>query len=116
MRGDEKRVVDAFTAHLVREGWSVELEVEFCDVVARREDETIYAEVKGRTAAIGLDVDTMFGQLLRRMKEQPAAGDQYAVVLPSEAKTAVLRVPARVRAALGVRVFLVSADGDVAEL
>jgi len=116
MRGDEKRVVDAFAAHLAREGWSVELEVEFCDVVARRDGETIYAEAKGRTAAIGLDVDTMFGQLLRRMKEQPAAGDQYAVVLPTEAKSAVVRIPARVRAALGIRAFLVSDEGDVAEL
>jgi hypothetical protein len=27
----------------------------------------LYAEAKGRTAAIGLDVDTLYGQLLRRM-------------------------------------------------
>jgi hypothetical protein len=65
---------------------------------------------------VGLDVDMMFGQLLRRMKSEPSQGDQYAAVLPSEAGAAVLRVPERVRQALGVRVFLVSNDNEVTEL
>ena len=116
MRGDEKRVASAFGTHLVSQGWSVRYEVDFCDVVATRGAETIYAEAKGRTAAVGLDVDTMFGQLLRRMKSEPSPGDQYAAVLPSEARGAVMRVPERVRQALGVRVFLVSTDNEVTEL
>lgn len=74
------------------------------------------AEAKGRTAAVGLDVDTLFGSLLRRMKPEPSQGDQYAAVLPSEAREAVMRVPERVRQALGVRVFLVSPDNEVTEL
>jgi hypothetical protein len=45
-------------------------------VFARRGDERLYAEAKGRMAAIGLDVDTLYGQLLRRMTD-PDAGARY---------------------------------------
>lgn len=113
MRGDEKRVVDAFCAYLESDGWSVEREVAFCDVVARRPGETMYCEAKGRTTEVGLDVDTLYGQLLRRMKDVAEPGDLYAVVVPSEAEVAALRVPARVRESLGIRVFLVTADNEV---
>ena len=65
MRGDEKRVVDAFVAWLQENGWTADTEVNFVDVCARRGDERLYAEAKGRTEAIGLDVDTLYGQLLR---------------------------------------------------
>ena len=38
------------------------------DVVARGGNETIYAEVKGRTnSRPGAGLDTLYGQLLRRM-------------------------------------------------
>ncbi len=43
-------------------GPSVE-EVDFVDVAAVRGDERLYAEAKGRTAAIGTDLDTLYGQL-----------------------------------------------------
>jgi hypothetical protein len=69
MRGDEKRVVDAFAAWLQENGWTADTEVNFVDVCARRGDERLYAEAKGRTAAIGLDVDTLYGQLLRRIAD-----------------------------------------------
>lgn len=108
-------MVEAFCAYLTLNGWEIEREVAFCDVVARRPGETLYCEAKGRTAAIGLDVDTLYGQLLRRMKDVAEPGDRYAVVVPTEAKAAVLRVPARVREALGITVFTVSADGKVSE-
>lgn len=55
MRGDEKRVVNAFVAWLQDNGWKANTEVNFVDVYARRCDECLYAEAKGRTAAIGLD-------------------------------------------------------------
>lgn len=113
MRGDEKRVVDAFVRFLEGDRWEVAVEQEFCDVVATKSGETLYAEAKGRTAAIGLDVDTMFGQLLRRMKPVLEPGDSYAVVVPTEAANAVARVPVRVLDALRIRVFLVSPDGEV---
>jgi hypothetical protein len=64
----------------------------------------LYAEAKGRTMAIGLDVDTLYGQLLRRMKD-PASGARYAVVVPTAALKAALRVPAWVRDRLAVEVY-----------
>jgi hypothetical protein len=113
MRGDEQRVVDAFARYLSERGWAVSPEVEFCDLVAEREGEQLFVETKGRTAAIGTDVDTMYGQILRRMPlaENPAA--RFAVVVPTRAEQAALRVPPRVRALLSVEVFVVEDNGTV---
>jgi hypothetical protein len=66
MVGDEARVVQAFCVWLAEHGWHTQLEVHV-DVVADRGNQRLYAEAKGRTAALGLDVDTLYGQLLRRM-------------------------------------------------
>ena len=93
MRGDEERVVAAFVDWLRQNGWTVKREVDFVDVYAERDAERMYAEAKGRTAAIGLDVDTLYGQLLRRMND-PAAEARYAVVVPTAAVAAARRVPA----------------------
>src|SRR4051812_17912496 len=112
MREDELRVVDAFAVWLESEGWEVRREVEFVDIMATRDGEALYAEAKGRTAAVGLDVDTMYGQLLRRMRDE-SAGARYAVVIPTEAVTAALRVPAWVRARLAVDVYEVAETGVV---
>jgi hypothetical protein len=82
-------------------------------VLARREGRSLYAEVKGATSSIGLDVDTAYGQLLRRM---PAFRDErvrYALVVPERAESAALRVPARVREALRIDVYVVDEDGGV---
>lgn len=112
MRGDEERVVTAFAAWLQRNGWTVSREVDFVDVYAERDAERLYAEAKGRTKAIGLDVDTLYGQLLRRMKD-PAAEARYAVVVPTAAVAAALRVPAWVRERLAVDVYEVDDHGRV---
>jgi hypothetical protein len=70
--------------------------------------------VKGHTGGnTGLDMDTMFGQLLRRMK--PGAATTWAVIVPTRTLTAVLRVPLDVRGALGIRVFEVRDDDEVTE-
>ena len=114
MRGDETRVVEAFCGYMRDEGWDITTEVAFCDVVASKPSgHRVYAEAKGRTAAPGLDVDTMFGQLLRRMaSDDPAI--RYAVVVPEGAAlTAALRVPAWVRDKLRIDVYGVSETGDV---
>lgn len=113
MRGDEQRVVDAFAAWLEARGWQVRREVEFCDLVASREGETLYTEAKGRTTAIGLDVDTLYGQLLRRMPidEDPTA--RFAVVVPSEGVAAAARVPLRVRELLRIDLYEVDEHGAV---
>ncbi len=109
VRGDEARVVDAFCVWLEAAGWSVRREVHFVDVAAVRGDERLYAEAKGRTAAIGTDVDTLYGQLLRRMPDDDATA-RYAVV-PTVAVGAASRVPAWVRERLRLDVFEVT-DGD----
>jgi hypothetical protein len=112
MRGDEERVVAAFMAWLRQDGWTVDGEVDFVDVYARRGAERLYAEAKGQTAAIGLDADTMYGQLLRRMKD-PGSGARYAVVVPTAGVQAALRVPAWVRKRLDLEVYEVDNQGAV---
>lgn len=116
MRGDEARVIAAFVGWLEAEGWSVELEVDFCDVVARRDGITLFAEAKGETAAIGLDIDTMYGQILRRMPLEEDESYRFAVVVPTRASAAALRVPKRTRDALRIGVFEVMSDGRVHEV
>lgn len=113
MKGDESRVVAAFTAHLEADGWSVQHEIEFVDVVATRGGSTLRAEVKGRTAAAGLDADTMYGQLLRRMREPSDGRTNYAVVVPDSTVTAALRVPEWVRDRLRISVYAVTDQDDV---
>ena len=71
MRGDEARVVEAFCNHLQIDGWDVQREVKLVDVMATRGSQTLYAEAMGRTSSIGLDVDTLYGQLPRRVPARP---------------------------------------------
>lgn len=115
MRGDEARVVDAFCSYLEDQGWQVEREVKFADIHATKDGTTLYAEAKGRTAAIGLDVDTLYGQLLRRLPEE-AEGDLLGVVVPEEAVAAALRVPQWIRDRLRIRIWAVSPRGEVREV
>jgi hypothetical protein len=113
MVGDEQRVVDAFCRHLEDGAWVVSRKIDFCDVVAGRDGEVIYAEAKGRTAAIGLDVDTLYGQLLRRMPIADGSISRFAVVVPSAGVAAAMRVPPRVREMLRVDVYEVTDDDRV---
>jgi hypothetical protein len=113
-------VVPAFRQWLEAQGWKTEIETEHVDVVARRGNETIYAEVKGRTrSSPGRGLDTLYGQLLRRMRAEDF-GDgttRFAVVIPAgRAETAALRVPRRVRDVLRIDVYAVSDDGQVERL
>jgi hypothetical protein len=112
MRGDEARIVDAFCAWLSSEGWSVEREVRYIDVVAERGDERLIAEAKGGGSNIGIDVDMAYGQLLRRMTDDEAR-TRFALVVPDEGAAPVLRVPARVRELLRIEVYAVSSGGRV---
>lgn len=116
MIGDEKRVLDAFCEWLLKTGWTVERESSFIDVVAQRGNECIYAEAKGQTEAIGTDVDTMYGQLLRRMSKKSDQNSRFAVVVPDEARKAVLRVPSRIRALLQIDVYSVDQLGEVKQI
>ena len=109
-------VVPAFRRWLEAQGWTTEAEKGYIDVVARRGNETIYAEVKGRTKGRpGAGLDTLYGQLLRRM---PAAevddfSTRFAVVVPTGSEAAALRVSSRVRDLLRIDVYVVSDEGDV---
>ena len=113
MKGDEARVIDAFCRWLSDSGWEVARERAFVDVVATRDGITLYAEAKGGTAAIGLDVDTMYGQILRRMPIAEDATGRFAVVVPLEARAAALRVPKRVRELLRIEIYCVDEQDTV---
>lgn len=91
----------------------VEREVAFCDVRATRGTELMFAEAKGRTAAPGLDIDTLYGQLLRRVPADAVGEAQFAVVVPSTALSAALRVPSSVREVLGIEIYTVDDLGSV---
>jgi Holliday junction resolvase len=114
-KGSEAPVERAFKAWLVDEGWTLVNEAgSWADVIANRGRERLIGEVKGYTGSnTGLDVDTMFGQLLRRM--EPDAATTWAVIVPTLSLTKVLRVPIDVRRALGIKVFEVREDDSVVE-
>ena len=113
MTGDEARVVDIFAAWLTEHGWSVETEKAFCDITARRDDVTLYAEAKGHTSSAGLDIDTLYGQLLRRSGATSVGEDILAVVVPDDLVRFAERVPVAIRDALNAHVYGVAADGVV---
>ena len=84
------------------------------DVVAHRGNETIYAEVKGRTnGRPGAGLDTLYGQLLRRMLAEEDLNTRFAVVIATGLEAAALRVPRRVRDVLRIDVYAVADDGRV---
>lgn len=113
MRGDEARIVDAFCAWLEAQGWTIQREVDFVDVLAERDGQKIYAEAKGRTTAPGLDIDTLYGQLLRRMPPEEVGSARFAVVVPAGAVIMAQRVPSRVRQLLRISIYGVDEHGRV---
>lgn len=111
----EAEVVSAFAAWLVIEGWSVWTEVDHVDVRAERDGVTLLAEAKGRTSSAGLDVDTAYGQLLRRMR--PGVDElRYALVVPASARRAAERVRPEIRTILKIELYVVSDNGTVEAL
>ena len=116
-RGDEARVVEAFRAWLEEQGWDVTLEVKHVDVLARRGDQVLWAEAKGHTGeSTGTDVDTMYGQILRRMPITDDRNARFAVVVPTRARAAALRVPSPVRSLLRIDVYVIDDDGQVEQV
>lgn len=91
----EADVQAAFVSHLLERGWDVLAKSpDPADVHAKRGAERLVAEVKGHTTDPGTDVDTMYGQLLRRMREEDRTADvRYAVVVPESMAVAATRVP-----------------------
>lgn len=113
MAGDERRVVAAFCDHLRADGWTVTTEVRHCDVLAERDGARVYAEAKGTTNEPGLDVDTLYGQLLRRMPDEDDPAARFAVVVPERIAWAAQRVPPRVRELLRIDLYTVGSDRTI---
>ena len=109
----EAQVQAAFVKYLIERGWEVTTDnADYTDVMARRGDDLLLAEVKGTTSSSGLDVDTAYGQLLRRMRERSETV-QYALVVPESARRSALRVADEVRRRLGIDVWTVDEAGSV---
>jgi predicted RNase H-like nuclease len=114
-RGDEDRVLTAFRSWLEADGWTIVPTSSFADMVAERGDERLVAEAKGFTgSSVGLDVDTMYGQLLRRMSVERATS--WGIVVPDKAVKAALRVSGDVRRSLGITVFEVRGEDVVSHI
>jgi len=110
----EAEVVVAFVRWLQDQEWDVATGVKHGDVVAKRGDDVLVAEVRGSTSSPELNVDTMYGRLLRRMTGTSAdAATRYAVVGPRLAAEAALRVPQEVRHGLKINVYAVDSGGRV---
>jgi hypothetical protein len=65
-RGDERAVVEGFAVWLTGQGWAVRFEENWWDICADHGDRHMYVEAKGKTSSPGLDVDTAYGQVIRR--------------------------------------------------
>lgn len=113
MIGDEARIVDAFDTWLTEHGWLTQREVDFVDIAADRDGRRLYVEAKGRTTSPGLDIDTLYGQLLRRMPGKSVGEDLFAVVVPGSAVATAERVPPRVRKLLRIEIYGVDETGRV---
>lgn len=112
----EAQVQAALVTHLLDRGWDVTTESDdHIDIIARRGAEHLVIEVKGHTTSPGLDVDTAYGQLLRRMT---AARDEATFILavPESLATAAARVSPAVRRRLGIEIWLISDFGGVRQL
>jgi hypothetical protein len=109
----ETEVKVTLVAHLRERGWDVTTEnADFTDVIARRVSELLVAEVKGHTSDAGTDLDIGYGQLLRRMTDANADAT-FVLAVPESLRTAAARVPARVRDAVGIEVWLVPDVGPI---
>lgn len=116
-RGSEAAVEDAFVSYLEADGWDVRRQVKYVDVVATKDGRTLKAEVKGRTGpSQGLDTDTMFGQILRRLPEQADEKFTAAAVVPAESISTVHRIPSWVLKRVGIVVYTVDTTGKVEQV
>ncbi len=112
--GREHEVEAVFVRWLEGAGWEVTTQRDYADVVAERAGERLVAEAKGITSSAGTDLDTLYGQLLRRMTPSDDV-TRYAVVVPDRLIPVALRVPAVVREQLNIRVYGVAMDDTVTE-
>jgi hypothetical protein len=116
-KGGELIIQNLFENWLVGRGWTLAAERGWVDVDAQHPDgRRLLAEVKGPTSSPGLDVDTAYGQLLRRTGEVALPKTRFGIVVPESSLKAALRVPERVRQVLAVDVFAVSSSELVQQI
>lgn len=113
--GSEATVVEVFTTWLVGQGWECAELPRYGDrpdIDARHRDgRRLIVEAKGFTRDAGADLDTGYGQLLRRMKGEPDTA--YALVVAGSVLRFAQRVPSEVRNKLGISLYTVDASGGV---
>jgi hypothetical protein len=114
----EHQVALAFGRWLEDEGWTeIKFDENDIDVVAKRGNERLVAEAKGRKKkGPGQSVDALYGQLLRRMPAEDDLATRFALVVDSDAAGSARRVKKRIRDLLRIEVYSVSDTGDVERL
>lgn len=112
----ETEVEAAVIRWLLERGWDVRHGPQNgADLLAQRGSEHLVVEAKGHTSAPGVDVDTLIGQILRRI-DPGAEMTRYAVAVPETLLRTIERVDAEVLARLDVDVLLVDDFGRVRTL
>jgi hypothetical protein len=113
--GAEATVIEVFSTWLVEQGWEcAELPPhgDYPAIDARHPDgRRLIVAAKGFTRDAGTDLDTGYGQLLRRMKGEPAT--TYALVVAGTVVRFAQRVPSEVRSRLGIALYTVDSNGRV---
>jgi hypothetical protein len=113
--GSEATVVEVFSAWLTEQGWECEKlppRGDYPDIDARHSDgRRLVVEAKGFTRDAGIDLDTGYGQLLRRMRGEPDT--TYALVVAKTVVRFAQRVPSEVRRQLGIALYAVDTNGNV---
>jgi hypothetical protein len=83
------------------------------DAVMADDYGVVTAKAKSATSSVGLDIDTTFGQLLRRAHPDHPSTTHCAVVVPASVESAALHVDATVREQLRIDLYVVGDDGVV---
>lgn len=113
-RGDEESVTAAFRRWLTAHGWTVDPpDRAGPDVTAVCGSQRLIGEAKSDTGDnAGTDLDTAYGQLLRRMTN-PGPDTRYALIVPTTILRSAQRVPAHIRQTLRIELYVVDNDGQV---
>lgn len=113
--GSQATVIEVFSNWLAEQGWEREKlppRGDYPAIDARHPDgRRLVVEAKGFSRDAGADLDSGYGQLLRRMKGEPDTA--YALVVAKTVVRFAQRVPPAVRSGLGISVYTVDANGKV---